>query len=293
MKKREMFEARRAPDGRALLNLGCGARFHRDWVNVDSFAADPSVISHDLLQGIPFESETFDVVYHSHFIEHIGVREARSVMRECHRVLKPGGMIRVVAPDMEYNAKLYLESLAEAARGGSAEAQERYEWAALNLFEQMVRDEPGGQLRDFLARPKMLDLDFIISTTGGQEAIDLRRHHMNPENTPRQKGSAPMSARRIAAALRYRLGRARALINGKEFDEAYRRGRFASSGELHKWAYDRVSMRELLAGLGFSRIEFRRIDESAIPGWASFHLDVSPEGAVYKPNSLVAEAVKP
>jgi predicted SAM-dependent methyltransferase len=49
-----------------LLNLGCGKRFHKDWVNLDFVSNNPSVSAHNLLNGIPFENDAFDVVYHSH-----------------------------------------------------------------------------------------------------------------------------------------------------------------------------------------------------------------------------------
>ena len=36
-----------------LLNLGCGRRFHPDWINIDLVSAGPGVIAHDLSRGIP------------------------------------------------------------------------------------------------------------------------------------------------------------------------------------------------------------------------------------------------
>jgi predicted SAM-dependent methyltransferase len=82
---------------------------------------DKHVLNHNLLKGIPFESQTFDVVYHSHFLEHLSMKDARFMVAECHRILKHGGMIRVVVPDLEYNAKLYLKCLEDLARDESAE----------------------------------------------------------------------------------------------------------------------------------------------------------------------------
>ena len=48
-----------------MLNIGCGHRFHRDWVNIDVDPASPEVIKADIINGIPYPDNHFDVVYHS------------------------------------------------------------------------------------------------------------------------------------------------------------------------------------------------------------------------------------
>src|SRR5262245_56277720 len=114
-----------------MLNLGCGTRMHWGWNNIDRspyaylahhssiarimrlvgllspdrlnrlLEVDPHIIHWDLRKGIPFEVSTFDAVYSSHFLEHIDRQGAQSVLREIYRVLKPGGIIRVVVPDLQ------------------------------------------------------------------------------------------------------------------------------------------------------------------------------------------------
>ena len=42
------------------LNLGCGRRYHSAWTNLDLESDDLEVISHDITQGIPFETASFD-----------------------------------------------------------------------------------------------------------------------------------------------------------------------------------------------------------------------------------------
>ena len=85
-----------------LLNLGCGARFHSDWTNVDFVSTVKNVLAHNLRMGIPFSNETYDVVYHSNVIEHFSKEEAPNFMGECYRVLKRNGIIRIAFPDSSY-----------------------------------------------------------------------------------------------------------------------------------------------------------------------------------------------
>jgi SAM-dependent methyltransferase len=94
-------------------------------------------------RGIPFSDGTFDVVYHSHFLEHVEREAAPVFLRETLRVLKPGGTTRVVVPDLKVLVDRYLESWEALERsGGDGMASHR---ASIHeLFDQMVRRELTG-----------------------------------------------------------------------------------------------------------------------------------------------------
>src|SRR5690242_7915504 len=115
---------------KSYLNLGCGQRFHSAWINVDHVPSDSSVIQHDLAQGIPFPNNSFDVVYHSHLLEHFSRPEGARFLKECSRVLKPGGLLRIAVPDLERIARTYLHALEEAVNG-SQEWRDNYDWMML------------------------------------------------------------------------------------------------------------------------------------------------------------------
>ena len=66
-----------------------------------------SFIHHDLVYGVPFPDQSVDVVYSSHFLEHLDPQSGRRLLQECLRVLKPGGLIRICVPDLEYAWELY------------------------------------------------------------------------------------------------------------------------------------------------------------------------------------------
>lgn len=63
----------------------------------------------DLTKGIPHGDGTVDAVYSSHMLEHVTRDQAEFVLRECHRVLRPGGTLRVVVPDLRLLARKYLD----------------------------------------------------------------------------------------------------------------------------------------------------------------------------------------
>lgn len=199
---KRISKIKQTDDGRAMLNLGCGPRTHGQWNNVDFspyarlsrhrrlarslrrlgllsdaryrnvLEVDPAIIHWDVRRGVPFEDEAFDVVYHSHFIPHVDRRMAAEVTAECRRVLRPGGTLRVVVPDLEAIVGAYVESIRRIARGlpegwrGHAEAVDE-------LFELMVRREACGTSRQ---RPIVRAAERLLR--GGVERTgELRRWH--------------------------------------------------------------------------------------------------------------------
>lgn len=118
------------------LNLGCGGNVfpNPDWVNIDihpitlmsrvpglmrvlskiypaftSYKKRPlNIMYHDIRRGLPFKNDSVDCIYASHFLEHVEPHEAEKILSECHRALKPNGLIRIVVPDLKHLARKYL-----------------------------------------------------------------------------------------------------------------------------------------------------------------------------------------
>ena len=275
---------------KAYLNLGCGERFHPDWINVDLTEGRSNVISHDLVTGIPFAAESVDAVYHAALFEHIRRGDAANFLRETHRVLKPGGIVRVGVPDLEKICRTYLEKL-EAALAGDKEATNDYDWIVLEMFDQMVRESSGGLMLKYLRRQPLPNEQFIVQRIG-HEGCKLIEEIRRQEAAPNKGLTALLyqRARAIAQALRDRL---LTVVAGRKAAQAIVIGRFRLSGEVHHWMYDRFSLARELTVAGFHEPIVRSASESAIPDWSRFCLDVQSDGTINKPDLLFMEAIKP
>jgi SAM-dependent methyltransferase len=103
------------PPSVRVLNLGCGTDMRPGWINIDAGAKASSaeagtlVIRHDLRRGLPFDDACIDVVYSSHFFEHLNTMDGFALMKHCFRVLKKGGVFRAAMPDARLAIRAYLE----------------------------------------------------------------------------------------------------------------------------------------------------------------------------------------
>jgi predicted SAM-dependent methyltransferase len=272
-----------------MLNVGCGQRFHAGWVNVDIAHRDPSVIAHDITCGLPFPDARFDVVYHSHVIEHIRRHDVVPFLQECLRVLKPGGILRVATPDLERLCELYLERL--RAIPGDTQAPADHEWLMLEMLDQVVRERSGGAMMEFLGRRPLANEAFVLDRIGqeGRELLAAVR------TAPSPTSSTP-SRRRLPLPRGLRARFKQSLVKwwyGADAMRALEIGKFRLAGEVHQWLYDRVSLANVLLAAGFREPSRRSAVDSAIPGWNGFLLDTTADGAATKPDSLYMEAVRP
>jgi len=61
-----------------MLNLACGCRYHTDWINTDFYKISDDVKAVNILKGLPFQNNMFDVAYCSHFLEHLSLGQAKN-----------------------------------------------------------------------------------------------------------------------------------------------------------------------------------------------------------------------
>ena len=107
----DRFPASRLDSGPVLVQLGSGADPHPAFVNGDFFHL-PLLMrrprpdwSMDLTRPFRCPDSSIDGIFTQHTLEHLSPRQVMSVLRECRRVLKRGGCLRVIVPDAELYAR--------------------------------------------------------------------------------------------------------------------------------------------------------------------------------------------
>lgn len=273
------------------LNIGCGVTHHPDWINLDVSSFDPSVLNVDITNGLPFSSDSVDACYSSHVLEHLDKNGARDMLAECFRVLKSGGVVRLAVPDLEGIAREYLRILDAVASGDRARDTE-YDWIMLEMYDQTVRVCSGGEMAKFLIDMKDDGRAFVRSRIGAEA-------DSTPREKPETDGKAWMnlfkgkgSTRRLLRLLREKLaGWMVFVIAGKAAFRSFNIGIFRDKGELHRWMFDRYSLKRLLEQVGFANVKICSATESRIPEFESYSLDAL-NGRARKPDSLFIEASK-
>jgi predicted SAM-dependent methyltransferase len=92
------------------LQVGTGFNGLDGWLNGDILPRRRDYIYLDATQPLPFAANTFAFIYTEHMIEHIAYHAARDFVRECYRILRPGGVLRISTPDLAVLTNMYLRS---------------------------------------------------------------------------------------------------------------------------------------------------------------------------------------
>ena len=274
------------------LNVGCGSRFHPAWTNLDLVATHPSVLAHDVRRGLPFPENSFEVVYHSHVLEHMETSDARKFIGECVRVLKPGGVLRMAVPDLERIVRDYLAQF-EAALRGEPGAEVNYDWLMLELLDQFAREKAGGTMAEALRRDSLPNKSFIEKRIGSSlfEAVNQSAQKVRTNSIKATLLRIVRAGGRILTNSRYRRDWFFRLFFRREYP-LLQLGRFRNEGEIHRWMYDRFSLARLLQEFGLVDIVARSANDSYIPDWPTYTLDLEADGTIVKPDSLFMEGRK-
>jgi predicted SAM-dependent methyltransferase len=270
------------------LNIGCGRKYHESWFNIDMVEVDQNVDVYNILKGLPYKDNSFDVVYHSQVLEHIPKEEAEQFIKECFRVLTKGGILRAVCPDLENIAREYIRQLDANLINSTEHSIANYDWIVLEMFDQTVRNETGGQMAKFLSNPNLPNEEYIVNRIGFVGGSILKSRNKNTtaiENENFYEKLRRVTVKRILFYVRRNL---KHIFAGR----AVQIGSFRLGGEVHMWMYDRVSLGRLLSRAGFNNINKVSPTESSIANWDTYQLDVK-DGLVFDPTSLFMEATKP
>jgi predicted SAM-dependent methyltransferase len=105
-------------------NLGCGPKIYENFLNIGFWSqlengriykdlngtSNTFMLNHDLRNGVPAADNSLDLAYHSHMLEHLSYQDGIIFLKECFRVLKPGGTMRILVPDLELWINAYVNN---------------------------------------------------------------------------------------------------------------------------------------------------------------------------------------
>lgn len=88
------------------LDVGCGEQCREGYHGVD-LRDLPGVgcVSDAAMLDWWFDPGSIDEIYTRHMLEHLSLEDARLALVSFYTVLKPGGLVEIIVPDMEYHAR--------------------------------------------------------------------------------------------------------------------------------------------------------------------------------------------
>jgi SAM-dependent methyltransferase len=97
------------------LQLGAGPNNLPDWLNTDiELENDQAYL--DVSQPFPLKEKSTNYIFSEHLIEHITYEQALTMLAECHRILVPGGKVRIATPNLHKFIQLFQESKGDEIR---------------------------------------------------------------------------------------------------------------------------------------------------------------------------------
>lgn len=103
-----------------LVNVACGPQVLQGFVNLDLHPAGPEVVAWDSRRCLPLADGSARGIRVEQFVEHLETREELpAFLRDCHRALQSGGVLRIIVPD----AERYLQAYCRADLSGFRELE--------------------------------------------------------------------------------------------------------------------------------------------------------------------------
>jgi predicted SAM-dependent methyltransferase len=127
------------------LHLGAGEHPRPGWLNTDlhDYGRPEELVYLDARRPFPLPDASFDFVFSEHMLEHLSYAEGLQCLRECLRVLRPGGRIRIATPSLERLVRLYGSELTDVQR--------RYlRWAVDSFVPETDAPLPGFVVNNFM-----------------------------------------------------------------------------------------------------------------------------------------------
>ena len=200
------------------LHLGCGLNVVEGWLNVDGswnarlakyprlrralatahvippesakveWRGDLRIL--DVRDPLPFATGSYEAIYASHLLEHLYLDDALRLLHECFRVLRPGGVLRLVVPDLgaivrEYNGQQPFHNSAEYQSMPAADRMNRrllFRGASPprgNVFMRVY-----AALKDFQTHKWMYDADSLVAHVRGVGFAEAAERALHESRIP-------------------------------------------------------------------------------------------------------------
>ncbi|OQW79959.1 MAG: hypothetical protein BVN35_00850 [Proteobacteria bacterium ST_bin11] len=128
----------KSKDGKTLFHIGCGDINSPEFINIDARKKDHiHIVTSNIFRLWMIPSNTADLVYMCHILEHVPRDSISMVLKEMHRILKPSGKLRVSVPNFDYILAIYkdndhkIEYISPALMGGQ-EYPENFHYEVYN-----------------------------------------------------------------------------------------------------------------------------------------------------------------
>lgn len=122
------------------VHLGAGGHKLRGWINVD-IVPDVAEVIADLTAALPFKSSSVDLMHSEDLLEHLEETPGKRLLAECHRVLRPGGVMRLLTPDLRALVeRVYLQRDARQLAWCNTHLSAQGPCEALNMHLRMNGD---------------------------------------------------------------------------------------------------------------------------------------------------------
>ena len=190
------------------LHLGCGTNTPDGWINLDgAWSAwlgkhqivcrmlkglhvlpvslrdmSTDIIIHDVRKPLPFQDNTIHVIYASHLLEHLYLEEAKRLLKECFRILQPGGILRMVVPDLraiilEYMGEKILSNSSDNMKAASPadRLNRRLAFRVSDPSANGILYRIYNSIKDFHSHKWMYDADSLIMYFEQADFVDVQQ----------------------------------------------------------------------------------------------------------------------
>ena len=137
----------KTPDGKVLFHIGCGEINSPEFINIDARKDKHiHIVTRNIFRLWMIPSNTADLIYMCHILEHVPRKKLSVVLKEMYRILKPNGKLRLSVPDFDYIISIYndtnhkIESISLPRMGGPDYSEKfHFEVFNKNYLEKLLR----------------------------------------------------------------------------------------------------------------------------------------------------------